>query len=80
VTENCFHQSSSVNCLASASTVRPCAHKVAEVTGPIEAIRTPCSASGPAIASRFLTAEELVNVIQSGLFSLEKILSRAQWR
>ena len=36
-------------------------------------MRTPSSASRPVIASRFLTVEELVKVIQSGFFSLEKI-------
>jgi len=61
-----------VNCLASAFTLRPCAHNVDEVTGPMDATRTPSSASRPVIARRFLTVEELVNVIQSGFFAVEK--------
>ena len=36
-------------------------------------MRAPASASRPATARKFLTVEELVNVIQSGFFPLEKI-------
>jgi hypothetical protein len=62
-----------VNCLASASTFRPCPHKVDEVTGPMDAMRTPSRASRPVIASKFLTVEELLKVIQSGFLAPKKI-------
>jgi len=37
------------------------------IPGPMEAMRTPSSASRPTAARTFFTVEELVNVIQSGL-------------
>ena len=52
---------------ASTSTANPAARAVAEVTGPIEAILIPASASLPVTANKFVTVDELVNVIQSGL-------------
>ena len=61
-----------VNCLAAISTGRPSSRSVADVTGPIEAIRTSDSCLWrpllvpPSNSTKFLTVEELVNVTTCG--------------
>ena len=50
---------------------------VAEVTGPIEATRTPSKAAVPAAATKLCTVEELLKVIQWGLSTAPKISAAA---
>ena len=51
---------------ASTPTATPASRRVALVTGPMLATRTPSSAAALTAAIRFFTVEELVKVIQSG--------------
>ena len=60
---------STVNFAASTVTSMPSARAVLLVTGPIDAAFTPFSAAAPAAATEPCTVEELVKVIQSGLWA-----------
>ncbi len=54
---------------ASTSTVKPSSPAVADVIGPIEAILIPARDAPPAMATKFLTVDELVKVIQCGFLA-----------
>ncbi len=69
-----------VNSLAAMSTGRPSSRRVAEVTGPMEAMRTPSRLArrGPSSSTKFFTVEELVKVTTCG--RLFGILQRGRRR
>ena len=52
---------------------------VAEVTGPMEATRTPARASRPAAATKFLTVEELVKAALENAVAIVKSIRKGEF-